>query len=62
MVDFDAAARRRALERIAEGELDVLVVGGGITGCGVALETSHARSAAVITTGLPALTISVISC
>ncbi|HEX4930884.1 MAG TPA: glycerol-3-phosphate dehydrogenase/oxidase [Gaiellaceae bacterium] len=40
MVLFDAAARRRALERMAEGELDVLVVGGGITGCGVALDAA----------------------
>ena len=40
MIDFDAAARRRALERMAEGELDVLVVGGGITGCGVALDAA----------------------
>jgi glycerol-3-phosphate dehydrogenase len=37
---FDAAARRRSLERMAETELDVLVVGGGITGCGVALDAA----------------------
>ena len=40
MRTFDAAARRRALERMAEGQLDVLVVGGGITGCGVALDAA----------------------
>ena len=37
---FDAAFRLRSLERMAEGELDVLVVGGGITGCGVALDAA----------------------
>ena len=37
---FDAAFRRASLERMAETELDVLVVGGGITGCGVALDAA----------------------
>ena len=37
---FDAEFRRRSLERMAEHELDVLVVGGGITGCGVALDAA----------------------
>lgn len=40
MVAFDAAARRRSLERMAETELDVLVIGAGITGCGVALDAA----------------------
>jgi glycerol-3-phosphate dehydrogenase len=39
-VTFDAAFRRRSLEQMAETELDVLVVGGGITGCGVALDAA----------------------
>ncbi len=37
---FDAEFRRRSLERMAERELDVLVVGGGITGSGVALDAA----------------------
>ncbi|MBI4261122.1 MAG: glycerol-3-phosphate dehydrogenase/oxidase [Actinobacteria bacterium] len=40
MIPFDAEARRRNLERMAESELDVLVVGGGITGAGVALDAA----------------------
>src|ERR1700749_4692251 len=35
--DFDRAA---ALERLADADLDVLVVGGGITGAGVALDAA----------------------
>lgn len=37
MVSFDRAA---ALDRLAHEEFDVLVVGGGITGCGVALDAA----------------------
>ena len=37
---FDAEFRSRSLERMAEHELDVLVIGGGITGCGVALDAA----------------------
>ncbi len=33
-------ARRRALERFAAETFDVLVVGGGVTGCGVALDAA----------------------
>ncbi len=34
------AQRRRALERFASETFDVLVVGGGVTGCGVALDAA----------------------
>ncbi|MFN2590902.1 MAG: FAD-dependent oxidoreductase [Actinomycetota bacterium] len=37
---FDAETRRRSLERMADDELDLLVIGGGITGCGIALDAS----------------------
>jgi glycerol-3-phosphate dehydrogenase len=37
---LDAAARRRALDAACSGELDVLVVGGGITGAGAALDAA----------------------
>ncbi len=37
---LDPGARRRALEAMAAGELDVLVVGGGITGAGAALDAA----------------------
>ena len=37
---LDAAARRRALEAASSGELDLLVVGGGITGVGTALDAA----------------------
>jgi glycerol-3-phosphate dehydrogenase len=40
VLDFSAATRRTALERMADRDLDVLVVGGGITGCGVALDAA----------------------
>jgi len=33
-------ARRRALERLAAETFDVLVIGGGVTGCGVALDAA----------------------
>ena len=32
--------RRRDLERMSEGELDVLVIGGGVTGVGCALDAA----------------------
>jgi glycerol-3-phosphate dehydrogenase len=37
---LDPAARRRALEAAASGDLDLLVVGGGITGAGTALDAA----------------------
>jgi glycerol-3-phosphate dehydrogenase len=37
---LDAAARRRALDAASAGELDLLVVGGGITGVGAALDAA----------------------
>jgi glycerol-3-phosphate dehydrogenase len=37
---LDAAGRRRALARMASGELDLLVVGGGVTGAGAALDAA----------------------
>ena len=38
---LDAARRRRELDEVANGaEIDVLVVGGGITGAGVALDAA----------------------
>ncbi len=40
MLALSEATRRADLERMAEAELDVLVVGGGITGAGVALDAA----------------------
>ena len=37
---LDVAARRRALEAAVAGELDLLVIGGGITGAGAALDAA----------------------
>ena len=37
---LDAAARRQALEAASAGELDLLVIGGGITGAGAALDAA----------------------
>ena len=37
---LDAASRRRALEAAGVGELDLLVIGGGITGAGAALDAA----------------------
>jgi glycerol-3-phosphate dehydrogenase len=37
---LDGAARRRALEVACAGELDLLVIGGGITGAGAALDAA----------------------
>jgi len=37
---LDAAGRRRALEAASSGELDLLVIGGGITGVGAALDAA----------------------
>lgn len=39
-MSFNAHARAGLLERITAAPLDVLVVGGGITGCGVALDAA----------------------
>src|SRR5260221_196845 len=40
MGDLSATGRRLALARLAETPLDVLVIGGGITGAGVALDAA----------------------
>jgi glycerol-3-phosphate dehydrogenase len=37
---LDPAARRRALQALTSGELDLLVIGGGITGTGAALDAA----------------------
>jgi len=37
---LDAASRRRALEAAGAGDLDLLIVGGGITGAGAALDAA----------------------
>jgi glycerol-3-phosphate dehydrogenase len=37
---LDASARRRALDALGSGDLDLLVVGGGITGTGAALDAA----------------------
>ena len=37
---LDPAARQRAIEALTSGDLDVLVVGGGITGAGAALDAA----------------------
>jgi len=39
-VDFDARQRERYLERLASEPFDMLVIGGGITGAGVALDAA----------------------
>jgi glycerol-3-phosphate dehydrogenase len=39
-VNLDPSSRRRAIEAATSGELDVLVVGGGITGAGAALDAA----------------------
>jgi glycerol-3-phosphate dehydrogenase len=40
VLDFSADTRRLALHRMADRECDVLVIGGGITGCGIALDAA----------------------
>lgn len=40
MLELSAETRRAHLEAMADGPLDVLVVGGGITGAGIALDAS----------------------
>ncbi|HEX8099871.1 MAG TPA: glycerol-3-phosphate dehydrogenase/oxidase [Actinomycetota bacterium] len=40
MLAFSAETRRSALERMSASELDVLVIGGGITGSGIALDAA----------------------
>src|SRR3954470_11759304 len=37
---LDPAARQRAIEALTSGDLDVIVVGGGITGAGTALDAA----------------------
>jgi glycerol-3-phosphate dehydrogenase len=39
-VRLDPASRRRAIEAASSGDLDVLVIGGGITGAGAALDAA----------------------
>jgi glycerol-3-phosphate dehydrogenase len=40
MLSFSAATRAANLSRMAEGRFDVLVIGGGITGAGIALDAA----------------------
>ena len=40
MLPFSAQTRTASLTRMAEGEFDVLVIGGGITGTGIALDAA----------------------
>ncbi|HTC80463.1 MAG TPA: FAD-dependent oxidoreductase, partial [Acidimicrobiia bacterium] len=39
-MNFDARQRERYIERLASEPFDVLVIGGGITGAGVALDAA----------------------
>lgn len=38
--DLSAARRARELDELAGGEVDLVVIGGGVTGCGVALDAA----------------------
>ena len=38
--DFNLAGRREALTRLGQNRLDLLIVGGGITGCGIARDAA----------------------
>ncbi len=38
--DFNSAGRREALTRLGRDRLDLLIVGGGITGCGIARDAA----------------------
>jgi len=38
--DFNLAGRREALTRLGQDRLDLLIVGGGITGCGIARDAA----------------------
>lgn len=40
LVKFSSDSRQEMLEKLAESELDVLVIGGGITGAGIALDAT----------------------
>ncbi|HEX2808722.1 MAG TPA: FAD-dependent oxidoreductase, partial [Kineosporiaceae bacterium] len=40
VANFPTETRRKALQRMADEELDVLVIGGGITGSGIALDAA----------------------
>jgi NADPH-dependent 2,4-dienoyl-CoA reductase/sulfur reductase-like enzyme len=40
MLEFSARTRTSALTKMADGTADVLVIGGGITGCGIALNAA----------------------
>ena len=44
MLAFSADTRRSDLERMADRHLDVLVIGGGITGCGITLDAASGGS------------------
>ena len=37
---FNSAGRRDALTRLGEDRLDLLIIGGGITGCGIARDAA----------------------
>ena len=37
---LNAARRRRELDQLSSEVVDVLVVGGGVTGCGIALDAA----------------------
>ncbi|WEV60597.1 type 1 glycerol-3-phosphate oxidase [Streptococcaceae bacterium ESL0729] len=41
-MEFSKYSREKSIEKIQEGELDLLVIGGGITGAGVALQAAAA--------------------
>ena len=38
--EFNRAGRRAALERLGQTRLDLLIIGGGITGCGIARDAA----------------------
>ena len=38
---LDPEQRRRALRRLAEDTFDVAIIGGGVTGCGAALDAAN---------------------
>src|SRR5262245_44093427 len=40
MIDFSWRARRAAFSKFAEDSFDILIIGGGITGAGLALDAS----------------------
>lgn len=40
MMKFSKETRQRAIEKLQERELDLLIIGGGITGAGVAIQAA----------------------